>query len=303
MAKAKPSTALVKWDEKLAALAAAATKTVASVGGGGNFLSLKSGILSYQKAPIPDNKMACIILAQTLENQFYADDFVEGQPASPACYAFGDDRKTMVPHEQVENPVNPTCAGCPNKEWGTASRGKGKACNDVIRLALVTQGDLEDLAAAELAYLKLPYFSTLDWAGYVRQLDEAHHKPPMAFVTELSVVPDAKSQFRVRFRMVEPIETDNAGMEALFAQQAAAAREIAFPYPKFDDAPAAPPARAARRAPAAPAPQRSVAVRGNGRALAPAAPRKAAIQLPPSGTQAPGGVRVGAARAVRPPKF
>jgi hypothetical protein len=48
------------------------------------------------------------------------------------------------------------------------------------------------------------------------------------------------------------------------------------------------------------------AVRGNGRTLPPAraaAPRKAAIALPPSGTVAPGGVRVGAARAVKPPKF
>lgn len=298
MAK-KQGTAMVKWDEQFAKLAAEASKSLAGVGGGGNFLSFKSGQLSYQKQPIPGNKMACVILAQKLVNQFYEAAFVEGQPASPSCYAFGDDRKVMVPHEAVENPVNPVCAGCSNKEFGSAERGKGMACGDLIRLGLITEGDLEDLASAEIAYAMLPYYSTLNWAGYVRQLDEAHHKPPMAFVTELSVVPDAKSQFRVLFRMIQPVETDDAGFAALFAKQAEAARDIAFPYPKFEDAPAPPPARAARRAPAVVA-----AVRGNGRApAAPAAPRKAAIQLPPSGTQAPGGVRVGAARALKPPKF
>jgi hypothetical protein len=298
MAK-KTSTALVRWDEAFAKIAAEAVKTVASVGGGGNFLSIRAGQLSFQKATFPENKMACIVMAQALENQFYEHDFQEGKPESPACYAFGDDRRTMVPHEAVEEPVNPTCEGCPNKEFGTASKGKGKACGDVVRLSLVTESDLEDLASAELAYLKLPYYSTLDWAGYVRQLDEAHHKPPMAFITELSVVPDQKSQFRVKFRMVQPIETDDAGFEALFALRERAAREIGFPYPKFLDEPA-PPQRQQRRAPAQ-------APRGNGRAQQPAqaapAPRRAAIQLPPSGTVAPGGVRVGAARPQKVPKF
>ena len=289
---------MIKWEEQFKQIAAQGVQKLASIGGGGNFLSFKSGVLSYQKAPIPENKMACIILADLLVNQYYDSDFVEGQPTSPACYAFGDDRKTMVPHESIENPVNPTCAGCANKEFGSAAHGKGKACGDLVRLALVTEGDLEDLANAEIAHAMLPYYSTLNWKGYVGQLDDAHHKPPMAFITELSVVPDAKSPFRVNFRMIQPVETDDAGFAALFAKRDEAVRGIDFPYPKFDEAPAPPP-RQQRRAPA-PAP------RGNGRAAPPAQAtpqRKAAIALPPSGTVTPGGIKVGAARAVKPPKF
>jgi hypothetical protein len=219
--------------------------------------------------------MNCIVLAQILENQHYAVSFDPDSPASPDCYAFGEDRKAMVPHEAVENPVNPTCAGCPNKEFGTAEKGKGKACNDVIRLALISAED--EIETAEIAYLKLPYFSTLDWAGYVRQLTEVHNKPPLAFVTEISVQPDPKSQFRVKFSMVEEIDMTQNVWTALKARYDEAIKVIGFPYPKFEQ-PQAPAARqprvAARKATGLPATPAVTA--------AMPAKRRFGAQLPPS---------------------
>src|SRR5208282_3991943 len=91
---------------------------------------------------------------------------------------------------------------------------------------------------AEVAYLKVPYFSTLDWAGYIRELAEVYHKSFEVFVTNITVVPDAKAQFRVKFRMESPIELTQEIFEALTAKADQAAREIAFPYPKFEEAPA-----------------------------------------------------------------
>src|ERR1700689_5063627 len=115
----KTSTALIKWKERLAASAASATKVVAQVGGANNFVPLKPGVLSYQKAVIPENRMRVIVLAQLLENQYYAAPYEEGQPTSPSCYAYGTtDRKTMKPDpEQVEHPVSDKCDGCINKEF------------------------------------------------------------------------------------------------------------------------------------------------------------------------------------------
>jgi hypothetical protein len=239
--------ALVKWEARLAASAASATKVVAQVGGGGNFISLKSGVLSYQKAVIPENKMRVIVLAQLLENQYYAEAYEEGQPTSPSCYAYGTtDRKTMKPDpEHVEHPVSDKCDGCENKEFGTADRGKGKACADVMRLAMITEGDLGEIETAEIAYMKIPYFTTLEWAGYVRQLSDVHHISPVGgtdadgavppgFITQLEVVPDKKSQFRVKFKMVEKIEFDESSFTQLAARTAEALKAIAFPYPRFD---------------------------------------------------------------------
>lgn len=291
---ATKSTALTVWAAKLSELAAAATKTIASVGGAGNFLSIKSGVLSYQKIPIPENKMKVIVLAQILENQHYDVAFDPNAPASPSCYAFGEDRKTMIPHEAVEEPVNPTCLGCPNKEFGTADRGKGKACGDVIRLALITEGDMENIETAEIAYLKVPYFSTLEWAGYVRQLEEIHHKPPLAFVTEISVAPDTKSQFRVKFKMADEIEAVDETFQALWAKYEEAAKNIAFPYPKFEAAEAPVKPQPRRQAPA---PRRAVAApHVPPPQSASAAARAAAIPLPISTA---GKVKIGAKKATK----
>jgi hypothetical protein len=271
--------AMVKWDERLAALAQAAKKTVAQVGGGGNFLSIRGGALSYQKVAVKGNKMRCIVLAQVLENQHYPAAFDPDSPASPDCYAFGEDRDGMAPHEAVERPFNPTCAGCPMKEFGSAERGRGKACGDVIRLALIAEEDLGDIEGAEIAYLKVPYYSTLEWAAYVRELDEVYHKPPLAFFTELGVVPDPKSQFRVKFERGD--ELDEASFEALFARQEEAQRSIAFPYPKFEDAPAKAAPRGAAKPPAKRG-QWGAAQRGPGKGAAPSksAPGRRATPLP-----------------------
>jgi hypothetical protein len=289
--KSNPGTAITPWDKQLAERAMQAAKVVSGVGGGGNFLSVKSGQLSYQGVAVKGNEMNVIVLAQKLENQHYAAAYDPNAPASPDCYAFGDDRKTMAPDpEHVEEPINETCTGCPMKDFGTAATGKGKACGDVMRLALIAEGDLEDLATAEVAYLKVPFYSTKEWAACLRQMVEVYEKSMEAFVTKISVVLDKKAQFLVKFDIVQPIEFDQESWAALVKKVDQANREIAFPYPKFDDAPApAAPARRAvspaRRAPAAP----------------PTPARRPAIPLPASTAPAP--IRVGARKEVKKPKF
>lgn len=262
-AEKQNSQALTVWNERLAQMAADAAKVESSVGGAGNFLSIKGGILSYQGAQAPENKMRVIIVDAVLENQLYSGGYDPNNPQAPVCYAFGRVADEMVPHEAVESPVAPACKGCPMKEFGSAERGKGKACGDVQRLALIPESDIDNISDAEIAYLKVPYFSTLEYAAYVRLLNETFHRPPMAFVTEITVVPDPKSQFRVKFKMADEIN-DEAAFEALWKRYQIVSKEIAFPYPKFDDAPAKPAAKgraatprvAAPPRPAAPAPAR-----------------------------------------------
>ncbi len=258
MAKAKSnSTALAKWDEKLAALAARATAVESSVGSAGNFLSIRGGVLTYQSAQVEGNKMSVVILHAILENQWYDQPFDPNNPSSPACYAFGENAKDMVPHENSAQPQNGDCRTCPQMQFGSADRGKGKACKACQRIALITESDLDHIESAEIAYLKLPFFSTVEYAAYVRLLQTTYNRPPLAFVTELSVVPDPKAQFRVKFHMTDKIE-DAEALEQIFGLLQKAEAEIAFPYPEMDTAPAQP-NRAARRAPAAPAARKPAA--------------------------------------------
>lgn len=292
------STGLVKWDAKLAELAKATQTMEAGVGGGGNFLSIRGGVLQYQGATVEDNRMRVIVVDQILENQWYDQPFDPDNPASPACYAFGRIAKEMVPHEKCSQPQNANCVSCPQMQFGSSDRGKGKACKACQRLALVTEGDMENIEDAEIAYLKLPYFSTVEYAAYTRQLAELYHRPPLAFVTEVYVVPDPKSQFRVKFKMAQAIE-DGAIIEVLMKLAEKVSAEIDFPYPEIEAAPAKPAAR--KRVVAAPA-----APKVNGKAKVAPKPKKTVVAVAPVTAAAPVATRkVGVAlnRPVKQPKY
>lgn len=224
----KKQTSLVKWDEQLAKEAILAAGVEANVGGG-SFIGTAGGRLKVKGAFVPDNKLECVIVDHIIEYAYYEGDFDPENPQPPVCFAFGRDEKTLVPHTDVTEKQHETCTGCPQNEWASAKRGKGKACKNGRRLALITSGDLDNLAKAEVMYLKVPVTSVRGWAGYVRNLADTLHKPPMAFVTEISLVPDAKNQFSMAFKTMEEIK-DGSVIGQLFELRKKVSGEIDFPY-------------------------------------------------------------------------
>lgn len=237
----KKSTSIVKWSEKLAALAKETVQTEVGTGGESNFIKTKSGVMSYQGATVQGNKMAVIVLDHVLENAYRPGKYEPDNPKSPVCYAFGRDAESMAPKDDVPNKQAERCDGCPKNEFGSAETGKGMACgSNRRRLALIPATALaEGIAAAEVAYLSLPYFSGKEWKGYVRDLEESMHLPPLGVVTEIAIVPDAKSQFRIKFTLVEEVAEKH--FELLWAKHETAKKHIDFPYIQFEEtAPVAP---------------------------------------------------------------
>jgi len=257
--KTAPKAQLNKYDEELAAFAAQYATMEDGSTGSLQFVSTKGGRLSFNGGEIPEGRMNIVVLDHVLENQFYVDAFDANNPASPVCFAFGTNDKDMQPHEKSSDPQGSDegmCHGCPMNEFGSAERGKGKACKNIRRLALITEGDLDDIENATVAYLKVPVMSVKNWAGYVQQLGNVLKVPPFAVITEVSVVPDPKSQFRLQFKMVEQI-TDKAQVKALIGKREAIQQELRTPYQAFEAAEEAPAPRAAAKKPAGrPAPRK-----------------------------------------------
>jgi len=232
--KQKPvtSNSMTKWDQKLADLAKQRSQTVADIGGG-QFISIKSGVMTWNGAEIPGNKLNAVILCDVKENDYYEEGFDPDNIAVPGCFAFGQSMAEMRPHEVATDPQGGPgggCQGCPQNEFGTSERGKGKACQNRIRMGLITEGDLKkDISAAEVGYLKIPPTSLKAYAGYVRDLEGTYQRPTFAVVTEVSVIPDAKTQLKVLFKMVRTID-DAEVLDALLAKSEKVAKEIEFPY-------------------------------------------------------------------------
>lgn len=255
------TTAIAKWDEELARQAELAAGMEASTSTG-QFFSLKSGQLSWNDAPLPGNQMAVVILDAVLENVFYEGAYDPDTPQGPACFAFGRDDKTMSPHPivvEAGSAQSEACNGCPLNEFGSADKGRGKACRNTRRLAMIPAGsfnqqgkfelieDIEHYESTAIGYMKLPVTSVKGYAAFVKQVAGALRRPPHGIVARVKVVPDPTSQFKVVFEPLMSLPSELMG--AIMTRHEEAMAAIEFPYQLNDEqAPPPPPKRGGKAA-------------------------------------------------------
>jgi hypothetical protein len=183
-----------------------------------------------------------IISNAVLEHAYYTSDYDSDNPQPPVCFAFGTEEKEMAPHEKSSAPQAESCAECEWNKFGSAEKGKGKACKNIMRLALLPAKPLEAavLAKVEPAYMKVPVTSVKSYSNYALTLKATHELPPFAFVTQIGTVPDPKSQFKVTFEDVAKLAQDDEIMEVLVQRHEEIKGLIEFPYapPSEEEIPA-----------------------------------------------------------------
>lgn len=245
------STALVPWEQEMADAASKhAGKEKAA--GLSKAISTRGGVLSIDDNPIEGNEIRVIVLAAVHENQYFKGAYDPKTPQAPACYSFSDPEAaepedSMKPHEKSADPqgdANGLCAGCWANEFGSADIGKGKACKNVRRLAVITEDALEDadeLSNAQVRMLKVPVMSVKNWANYVRQkLGEDVKRPCWGVVTTVRLVADPVSQFKVQFAFEELIQFDQALYTAMQKKVAEVQEQLVAPYPEYSEEEAKP---------------------------------------------------------------
>jgi hypothetical protein len=215
-----PANQIALFEDQLAAMA---METVKAEQTGAAFLSTKGGVLTYRNNSITDNKLACVILASPVEHLYYSERYDPTKVVGPKCFAIGAVATGLKPAPNVEAPEHTSCEGCAKNEWGSATNGgKGKACRETRRMLLIPADSIGTAAAveaAEVAALRPPVTSLKNYASYVQTIAATLKRPPLAVVTEISVVPDAKTQFKVVFTMVKAID-DPEVIQALIKRAA-----------------------------------------------------------------------------------
>jgi len=278
--KAKTGTAIVPWKQAMAE-AAKAQVTVEKTTASFQSIGTRNGILSVDDTPIKGNEIRVVVVMSAHENQLYPGRYNPDIKQIPSCFAFSEPEgpeDDMRPHEDSSDPQNADCASCPMNEMGTADTGRGKACKNIRRLAVITEDALEDPAAleeAEVRLLKVPVTSVKNWSKYVHRLSEEMQTPAWGVVTTISIAPDAKTQFKILFSFENEIEFDQELFDAMERKRAEVAKEITLPYtePPVEEAPVRGRKGAAAKAAQKPAPQKP-APQKRGAAAKPA-PRRA----------------------------
>lgn len=172
-------------------------------------VSTRSGVLTINGAAQPENKVECIIVASVFENSYFGSAYDPDNIQPPACYAHSPNKTSgMIPAANVPNPVSASCQGCPNMEWGSApGSSKGKACKEKVKIAFIPAGvKPEEVETAEVALLSIPVTSVRNFNKHVSIAAATTQRPPWGVITEISLTPDPKSQFKVNFDIKGLIE-------------------------------------------------------------------------------------------------
>ena len=102
----------------------------------------KIRVTQFKKFRLPageetEGPVEAIIVDFVSANVFYKDGFDKDNMGPPDCFAIHAEPSLLVPSENSPDRQAESCAVCPNNQWGSGARGKGKACKNTRVLAVM----------------------------------------------------------------------------------------------------------------------------------------------------------------------
>lgn len=170
-------------EKQMLADASDASARTAAVGG--NTIGIRNSKFTF-KNDIIGKTLTVVVVDYVHANSWYDVPFDKDNPAPPACVALSVDGEDMAPVKTSPKPQYSQCDGCEMNAWGSADVGRGKACGEQYKLAVVAVGPGEDYSTADMAILTLPPTSRKNWTAYVKDVDEKLGRPPYGILTEFS---------------------------------------------------------------------------------------------------------------------
>lgn len=147
-----------------------------------------------KKFTLPDGTshagpMYAVVLDHRNFNRYYTKPYDPQNPTPPDCFAIAKDFDSMSPynHEGVKDPQSNDCASCPMNQFGSGPTGKGKACRNMVRLALARP---DASANDDPMTLEVPPSALKHWNKHVNHLQTAGMLP-VQVITEISFDPQA----------------------------------------------------------------------------------------------------------------
>jgi hypothetical protein len=182
----------------------------------GNTIGIRNSKFTYKQEVI-GRTMVAIAVDFVHAQTWYDEAFDPDNPSPPACHALSVDGEAMQPFSESPNKQNDYCDGCPLDAWGSADVGRGKACSQQYKIALIAAGPGETLATCEMAIITAPPTSIKNWDNYVKQIAKEAKRPPYAVFTRFAFDENAEHPvltFELE-RLVDNVEDASAIMERL----------------------------------------------------------------------------------------
>lgn len=165
-----------------------------------------------------DQSLLAVILGGNQCNMYYEGAYEPGVFRPPTCYAVastlwerGEVDAKIAPPGDLKTKQSDRCKDCKWNAFGTADRGRGKACKNTVRLAMLPaygDGKLQQrFDKVDGVMLSIPPTSLKAWTLYVNHVVEGLKRPVCSVVTRVRKVPnETGAGFKLSFEIVEPIQ-------------------------------------------------------------------------------------------------
>ena len=216
------------------------------------FISIKGGRLTIKDERVANDAMIGIILCERYEKTYYSQSYNPNEIVSPDCFALSDDKATLEPHKNSQSPQQDKCVGCPKNEFETAKQGKGKACADKIRLAILAVTECDDLddpaivedpefyKTAKIIYMKVPPASLKNYIEFRKTIVRAQ-LPTHVVYTKIAAKMDGSNSYpEVVFEPYTPLN-DIEILNHVEEKLKIAEEEINTPYAAAEEGDTTPP--------------------------------------------------------------
>jgi hypothetical protein len=201
----------------------------------GQSIGIKGKKFSY-KSDVLVRTAEFVIVDFIRANAWYDEAWSEDDVALPGCLALSVDGEEMAPLPLSPNKQNDTCDGCELNAWGSAETGRGKACAEQYKLAILAvnpQDKNETYSTCEMATITVPPTSKKNFGAFVRAVEDKTGRPPLSFLTEFAF--DDDFDHPVLTFEVSKAYKDAATLSAILGR-VKEAREMLMAAPDFSGA-------------------------------------------------------------------
>lgn len=191
------ANALINYDEYLAQEAEQLANAIHTPKG--RSISTKGKKFRLPDETVNAGPLHVIVLDFVNINMFFTKGYTPNsqKQAPPACFALSapfseaSKAKLDIRHEALvpghPSPHDSSCAACEYNRWGSDLKGgKGKACHNEVRLAVIAYNATEK---DEILLLKVNRSSKKAWDAYVIDVRKSYKAPPIKVITSISFNP------------------------------------------------------------------------------------------------------------------
>lgn len=170
--------------------------------------------------------LQAVIVDFASSNRFFENAFTEDDFEPPICAAGGLEPATLAPFPESPKRQCEACAPCPQNQFGTDARGRGKACQNNYVLALLAPDADEN---TPLMTIRASPTALGPFDAYVAGLARTFQSTPIKVITTFAFDPKLNYP-SLRFGNPQPVSKELLALALIRREEA---RRLVLAVPNF----------------------------------------------------------------------